>query len=70
MNQCHLTSELGGLKSDPALQANWLTVRDWRSERRFPPHKIPRQEVHDLMSAAFDPKKGVYRWLESIFQNS
>jgi len=70
MQEANISVEYGGLKADNKLYANWLTVKDWDSNARFPGRPLPKEEVTDLMVAAFNPTKGVYWWLESIFQKS
>lgn len=65
--RAEINAEYGGMKSDQALYANWLTVKDWDSNARFPPNGISKQHATDMMVAAFNPMKGVFGWLETIF---
>jgi HEPN domain-containing protein len=65
-----LEVEIGGLKTDRIRYANWLTARDWNSNARFPGAKTSKAEALDLMSAAFNPSKGIFPWLEKIYLRS
>lgn len=65
-----IDTEMGGLRSDRRLHSNWLTAKDWDSNARFPGRSLSKQEVTDLMVAAFNPAKGIFGWLEGIFQKS
>ncbi|MGJ0426150.1 HEPN domain-containing protein [Methylocystis sp.] len=53
-----------------AIRANWLTVRDWRSNGRFPDLKVSKQELNDLFVAVCSESSGVWQWLESIYLKS
>ena len=67
---CNINAEFGGMKEDVSLYSNWLTVRDWDSNARFPGKKISKQDVIQFMVAAFNKEKGVYTWLQNIFQKN
>lgn len=69
-SEAKLSADFGGLKADAKLYSNWLTVKDWDSNARFPGRPLPKAEVLDFMVAAFNPAKGLFGWLESIFQKS
>lgn len=67
--------EVARIKSDLALvsksvRANWLTVRDWKSNGRFPDLKVSKQELNDLFVAVCNDSGGVWQWLESIYLKS
>ena len=67
---CRIESDLGGLKCDKDMWANWLTAKTWNSNARFAGSKVSKDEVTELMVAAFNPAKGIFQWLEKIFQRS
>ena len=49
---------------------NWLTVRDWKSNARFPGNAPSTRDLNDLYLAVSHERDGVMGWLESIFHNS
>jgi HEPN domain len=49
---------------------NWLTVRDWQSNGRFPGNKPPTQELNDLFVAVCNDADGVWQWLEAVYHQS
>jgi hypothetical protein len=57
-------------KANRARFENWLTVRDWDSNARFPGKKRPLKELNDLHLAVCHERDGIMQWLELIFQKS
>src|SRR4051794_31040367 len=49
---------------------DWLTVRDWKSNARFPGNAPSNRDLSDLFLAVNHERGGVFGWLESIFQKS
>ena len=74
LNACaeaaRLRSDLNQKGTSGALRANWLTVRDWRSNARFPDMRVSRKEMVELFAAVCDGRDGVWRWLEIIYRNA
>jgi hypothetical protein len=68
MEQADIQAHFSGLKADRKLYSNWLTVKDWDSNKRFPGRVLAKKDVTDLMVAAFNPSNGIFRWLETVFQ--
>lgn len=50
------------------LGANWLTVRDWDHQRRYPGSPITEREARDILSAVASPTDGVMQWLQDLYQ--
>jgi HEPN domain-containing protein len=50
-----------------ALGGNWLTVRDWDFQRRFPGH-VAEREARDILGAVNHPLDGVMQWLRQLYQ--
>ena len=72
-----LVSKLAGLGPDivqfskrRACSANWLVVRDWNSNARFPGNRIPSQDVKELLTAVGHKPDGIMLWLETIYHKS
>jgi HEPN domain len=65
-----LLNDLRQPETSTALKANWLTVRDWKSNARFPDNKVPKQELNDLFVAVCNDRDGVWQWLGTIYQKS
>jgi len=68
-------ADAAGLDVDVAklgkpLSSNWLTVRDWKSNARFPGNAPSTRDLDDFYLAASHKRDGVMGWLESIFHNS
>jgi hypothetical protein len=54
-------------RNHPARYANWLTVRDWDSNARFPGNAPKAREITDLYLAIVHDRDGIMPWLESIY---
>ena len=69
VERCSLTATLKReLSMGTALSANWLTVRDWDSQRRFPGQAyVTEREARDILAAADHPTDGVMRWLLHLY---
>ncbi|MFG1187611.1 HEPN domain-containing protein [Xanthobacter aminoxidans] len=63
----HVDLKQPGVSRD--LRAAWLTVRDWKSNARFPDMKVPKQEINDLFVAVCNDRDGVWQWLRRIYQS-
>lgn len=68
-------AKVARLKSDinqatKSVLANWMTVKDWKSNARFPDLKVSSREVNDLFVAVCHDRDGVWQWLESIYLKS
>ena len=62
--------DLNQRRTSRALRANWLTVRDWKSNARFPDLKVSKRELNDLFVAVCNDYDGVWRWLEELYHKS
>jgi HEPN domain-containing protein len=70
-----LVADEAGLKGDierirktkRKVHQNWLTVRDWQSNGRFPGNRPPTQELNDLFVAVCNDGDGVWQWLEAVY---
>lgn len=49
-------------KSDPALRDNWLVVKDWVSDNRFPSASMGRIQATSLLHAVAHSENGVFQW--------
>jgi hypothetical protein len=66
----NLKYDLGQKGVSKELKANWLTVRDWKSNARYPGMKISRQDINDLLVAVCNKQNGVWQWLTKIYHRS
>jgi HEPN domain-containing protein len=57
-------------KNNKNVLENWLTVRDWDSNGRFPGNTPSVKEINDLILAVCHDRDGVMSWLDIIYQNS
>jgi hypothetical protein len=48
---------------DQTFAAYWLTVKDWKQERRYPGDPPTELEARDLLKAVANPTSGIMRWL-------
>lgn len=62
-----LGADLNQKSTSLALRANWLTVRDWKSNARFPGERVPARELNDLFVAVCNPADGVWQWLITLY---
>ena len=70
-NHAGLEPDLARLRKDNrSCYQNWLTVRDWKSNARFPGNTPPARELKDLFLAVCHSRDGVMAWLERIFHSS
>lgn len=70
-----LCSQAARLKNDLNLASrevnvNWLTVRHWKSNARFPGSKMSKRDMTDLVIAVTHQKHGVWQWLETIYHKN
>jgi hypothetical protein len=76
-HQLEYIAERAGLKGEInqessvnlAFGANWLTVKDWDQQRRYPGNAPSEMEARDLLNAVNDPTNGVMTWLLQIYQS-
>ncbi|MCZ6445788.1 MAG: HEPN domain-containing protein [Planctomycetota bacterium] len=50
-------------KEDPALQANWVIVKDWNVDSRYE-KAMTQAEAQALIQAVTDAHKGILVWLQ------
>jgi HEPN domain-containing protein len=63
-----LTAELQAMRRhDRAFGAYWLTVKDWRQDRRYPGNSVTEREARDLLTAVANPTDGVRKWLLQVY---
>lgn len=55
--------------SGSALGANWLTVRDWDHQKRYPPMVVSEAEAKDLLLAVANPTRGIMKWLQDVYRS-
>lgn len=48
------------------LRRNWVVVRDWDQQRRYPNEPFPARDGKDLRKALLDKPNGVWLWLRNI----
>lgn len=53
-----------------ARRRNWLAIRNWDSNARFPDNSQPTKAVNDLFLALDRKGDGIWEWLESIYHQS
>lgn len=63
--QAGLGSEIARMSKH--LRRNWLTVRDWDQERRYPNEPFPARDGKDLRIALLGNSSGVWQWLRNIY---
>jgi HEPN domain-containing protein len=51
------------IAADPALQGNWLVVKNWSETARY--ERKTRVEAEDLYQAVTDPASGVLPWIRN-----
>lgn len=69
-NAARLKADLNQRSTSPALKANWFTVRDWKSNARFPGERAPARELNDLFVAVCNPSDGVWQWLITLYEKN
>jgi HEPN domain-containing protein len=65
-----IKSDLNQQGTSNSLRANWFTVRDWKSNARFPDMKVSKKDLNDLFVAVCNDTDGVWRWLDMIYSRS
>ena len=65
-----IKADLNQQNTSKSLRANWLTVRDWKSNARFPDMKVSKQDLNDLFVAVCNDADGVWQWLNTIYSRS
>jgi HEPN domain-containing protein len=53
------------MNADPARQAQWGLVRDWKEDSRY--QRKSEQQAKDLYNAITDPTSGVLPWIEQCW---
>lgn len=55
-------------KTDKALRASWLVVKDWESDDRFPTASVNGKDALELLNAVANPNHGIFQWLLSRYE--
>lgn len=50
-------------KTDGALKVNWLLLKDWDSNARFPTSSVSGKDALETLNAVAHPDHGVFQWL-------
>lgn len=50
-------------RDNKALRDNWLIVKDWDSNARFPTASVTGKEALETFNAVAHPDHGVFKWL-------
>ena len=70
-NEAGLRPDLATLRANRrAAYENWLTVKDWDSNARFPGSEPSVKALNDTMLAIVDESDGMMRWLSDLYQKS
>ncbi len=69
-NEAGLRGELASLKGDKAAYQNWLTVKDWDSNARFPGSEPSVKALNDLILAVVSEPDGMMLWLDGIYRKN
>jgi hypothetical protein len=58
-------------RANLTFEAYWLTVRDWSHERRYPgdTNPVTKKDGLDLLLAVINPRNGVMKWLQELYQS-
>lgn len=64
-----LDGDVRALQQDRTKYENWLTVRDWDSNARFPGNTPPLKELNDLFLAVCHERDGIMEWLGTIYHS-
>lgn len=56
--------------SGTVVGANWLTVRDWDHQLRYPGSPITEREARDILLAVANPSDGIMQWLQGHYHSS
>ncbi len=56
-------------RTSKARYTSWLTVRDWKSEARFPGNAPRQKDLNDLFLAVCHERDGIMEWLRGIYQS-
>ena len=57
-------------KSNVSFEANWLTVKDWDQQKRYPGSAPSKAEARDMLTSVANPTSGVMKWLRQVYLNS
>jgi hypothetical protein len=52
-----------------SFSANWLVVRDWFHESRYPGYALSQREARDMLTAVASPTDGLMPWLLRLYRN-
>jgi hypothetical protein len=69
-DQAGMGADIAALKDNKNRLENWLTIRGWDSNGRFPGNTPSVKETNDLILAVCNDRDGVMSWLDIIYQNS
>ncbi|MGH6728173.1 MAG: HEPN domain-containing protein [Pseudolabrys sp.] len=69
-NEAGLRPDLHNLRENKRGYENWLTVKDWDSDGRFPGNEPGVKELNDLMLAVVAEPDGMKAWLDEIYQKN
>ena len=69
-NEAGMRLDLADLRRNRSAYQNWLTVKDWDSDGRFPGNEPSVKELNDLILAVVNEPDGIMIWLDGIYQKS
>ncbi len=70
-NEAGLRPDLAGLRANRrTAYENWLTVKDWDSNARFPGSEPSVKALNDTMLAIVNETDGMMPWLSDLYQKS
>lgn len=55
-------------RNDGQFGRNWLTVRDWKSNSRYPDARVTSRDAQDMLTAVSHAKHGVMKWLRNRYE--
>jgi hypothetical protein len=62
-----IDGDVRALHGERARYENWLVVRDWNSNARFPGNAPSNRDLNDLFLAVCHEKNGIMVWLRTIY---
>lgn len=69
INRIDLKSALiAKIGEDHIFGANWMTVKDWDSNKRFPGTSISKKDAQEMLIAVAHDKHGVMRWVRNRYE--
>ncbi len=70
-NEAGLRPDLTDLRANNrSAYENWLTVKDWDSNARFPGSEPSVKALNDMILAIVNEPDGMMLWLSGVYQNS